>query len=82
MYTVTISSKGQVVLPQPVRQALGLQEGDKLTVTIEEHSVKLTPMPTQQETGWRRWRGYLAGTQALQDHLAEHAEEVDNERLS
>ena len=30
MLTVTLSSKGQIVLPQDIRRMLGLQEGDKL----------------------------------------------------
>jgi len=32
MLTVTLSSKGQIVLPQDIRRMLGLQEGDKLAV--------------------------------------------------
>jgi hypothetical protein len=29
---------------------------------------------------WRDWRGILAGTDALEDHLREHREEVAKDR--
>jgi AbrB family looped-hinge helix DNA binding protein len=80
MLTVTLSSKGQVVLPKLIREKLGLQEGDTLTVTLEENSVRLTPTPTTAR-GWQKWRGVLAGTAALEDHLADHAEELKRDRL-
>ena len=70
MYTVTISSKGQIVLPQAVRRKLGLQEGDKLEVSLEGQAVLLTPLPVEHVAGWQRWRGELAGADALAEHLA------------
>ena len=82
MHTVTISSKGQIVLPQAVRRKLGLQEGDKLEVSLEGQAVLLTPLPVEHAAGWQRWRGELAGADALAEHLAEHAAEVERERLS
>lgn len=82
MLTVTLSSKGQIVLPQGIRRALGLQEGDKFEVALKDQTVILIPLPAERATGWQRWRGELAGTNALADHLAEHAAEVERERLS
>ncbi len=82
MLTVTLSSKGQIVLPQGIRQTLGLQEGDKLEVTLRDRMVLLAPVPAERATGWQRWRGELAGTDALAEHLTEHAAEVERERLS
>jgi AbrB family looped-hinge helix DNA binding protein len=82
MLTVTLSSKGQVVLPQNIRRTLGLQEGDKLEVSLKDGTVLLIPLPTERAMGWQRWRGVLAGADALADHVAEHAAEVERERLS
>jgi AbrB family looped-hinge helix DNA binding protein len=82
MLTVTLSSKGQIVLPQDIRRTLGLQQGDRLEVSLKDQTVLLIPLPAQQATGWQRWRGELAGTDALAEHLAEHAAEVERERLS
>ena len=36
MATATVTSKGQVTIPQPVRQHLHLEAGDKLEFTIED----------------------------------------------
>ena len=38
-----LSTKGQVVLPGPLRQQLGLQPGDVLDASVETGCVKLTP---------------------------------------
>ena len=81
MSVVTLSTKGQVVLPREVRQAMGLQKGDKLSVILEGDHLILSPMAFPREQSWQRWRGRLANTQALQQHLAEHADEVKRERL-
>lgn len=82
MPVVTLSSKGQIVLPREIRQALGLRKGDRLQVTQEGGRIVLTPyIETSSKGAWRRWRGRLAGTQALHSHVAEHAEEIRYERL-
>ena len=38
-----ISTKGQVVLPAPVRRKVGLRAGDALEVTAESGRIVLTP---------------------------------------
>jgi AbrB family looped-hinge helix DNA binding protein len=38
-----LSTKGQVVLPSPVRRKLGLRPGDPLDVRTEEGRIVLTP---------------------------------------
>ena len=38
-----LSTKGQVVLPRPIRHKLGLQPGDPLDARVENGSVVLTP---------------------------------------
>jgi antitoxin PrlF len=35
----TISSKGQTTIPKPVRQALGVGEGDQITFRVDESGV-------------------------------------------
>jgi AbrB family looped-hinge helix DNA binding protein len=39
----TVSTKGQVVLPQPARQRLGIRAGDRLEVTVHSDRIVLTP---------------------------------------
>ena len=82
MPVVTLSSKGQIVLPRKVREALNLQNGDRLRLTWEDDRLVLIPVArAAAQKNWRRWRGRLTGTQALESHMAEHADEICNERL-
>jgi AbrB family looped-hinge helix DNA binding protein len=49
--TTTLSSRGQVVLPQDVRERLNLKEGDKFLVMAEEDTVILKaikPIPKEK----------------------------------
>ena len=81
MPVVTLSNTGQMMLPQVLRQALGLQEGDQLEITIEGDRLVLTRVSSESAQPWQRWRGRLAGTRALQAHVADHADAVRRECL-
>lgn len=81
MAEVVVSSKGQIVLPKNIREEFGLKEGDRVSVKVEGDHVCIRRTQSRAEHDWRRWRGRLKGTQAIGDHLAEHADEVKNERL-
>ena len=41
--TTKVSTKGQIVLPGPLRRKLGLRAGDPLTAKIEAGRIVLTP---------------------------------------
>ena len=41
--TTKVSSKGQVVLPEPLRRKLGINSGDSLEAKIEAGRIVLTP---------------------------------------
>jgi len=43
MQTITISAKGQVVIPASIRKKLGLKKGEKLAIMEEEGYIKLVP---------------------------------------
>ncbi|HNU10107.1 MAG TPA: AbrB/MazE/SpoVT family DNA-binding domain-containing protein [Rubrivivax sp.] len=43
METVTLSTKGQVVLPKRVRDALRLKAGQRMTIAIEGRRIVLEP---------------------------------------
>lgn len=43
-----VSSKGQVVLPSPLRQRLGLRPGDLLDVRVEGDAIVLRPRRTKR----------------------------------
>lgn len=42
-HTATITSKGQITIPQEVRRRLGLKQGDKVTFEVEDGRTVLKP---------------------------------------
>lgn len=40
---LTLSSKGQLVIPARLRQLLGLQPGDRLALSLEADGLRLVP---------------------------------------
>jgi AbrB family looped-hinge helix DNA binding protein len=56
MLAVTVSPKFQVVIPQAVRERLGIQAGRKLQVIAYDNRVELLPTETPQQL-----RGFLLG---------------------
>lgn len=56
MNAVTLSPKFQVVIPQAIREALGLTAGEKLNVMQYANRVEFIPVRPMQEM-----RGFLRG---------------------
>lgn len=56
--TVKLSSKGQIVIPQEIREALQAAPGDRLVLLLQDHGVLLLS-PSEYA---RRTRGLLKGT--------------------
>jgi len=56
METVTISPKFEVVIPQRIREAMGLRSGEKAKVVSFRNRIEIIPM---REV--RNLRGYLKG---------------------
>lgn len=79
--SVIILENRRITFPREIWQALGLRKGDKFRLTLEGDRLVLTPLSLTKKASWQRWRGRLAGTQALQEHMMEHADEVAYERL-
>jgi antitoxin PrlF len=50
LITSKLTSKAQTTIPQPVRVALGVAEGDELAYAIENGRVLLTKAPTRLAT--------------------------------
>ena len=56
METVTISPKFQIVIPQKVREEMGLRSGEKAKVIAFRNRIEIIPMRDV-----RALRGYLKG---------------------
>ena len=46
-----VSTKGQIVLPGPIRRRLGIRAGDPLDAEIEAGSIILTPLKKRPHKG-------------------------------
>lgn len=75
MQTVTVSSKGQIVIPKNVRERLKIKEGTRLTINVEHESIVMR----RDHSGWRRLRGLAAGQDLIAAHLAEKNAELEHE---
>ena len=71
-----LSSKGQLVIPKPVRESLGLESGAQFHVTLQAGKIILEPVgPSTAETLY----GKYADADLLADLEEEHREEIDRE---
>lgn len=57
-YSGTISSKGQVTVPQEIRQRLGLTAGDRIDFVIEGDCTVIRPSRSQEDP-FEKYRGIL-----------------------
>jgi len=76
MVVVTVSSKGQVVIPQEVRKKLNLRQGTRVQLEVRQGVVELRPLPRQRGEDWRRWRGSLRKKGVVRELESEHAKEI------
>jgi len=76
---VTLSSKGQLIIPKSVRVALGLKPGDKLLLQMTDHKIVLEPVDVLAVID--ELDGMFAGEDLIGDLEREHREELERERL-
>ena len=83
MARTKVSERGQVVIPKPIRDRLGLKRGQVLEVTELDGGILLRPSqakPYEPPKRWQDWEGILEGTTALQDHMEDHRREIESGR--
>jgi AbrB family looped-hinge helix DNA binding protein len=68
METVTISPKYQVVIPSRVRQALGVEPGQKVKVVLYDNRIEMIPVRPIKEA-----RGFLKGIDTTVEREADRA---------
>ncbi|HEV8633348.1 MAG TPA: AbrB/MazE/SpoVT family DNA-binding domain-containing protein [Chloroflexota bacterium] len=79
-YAVNVGARGRVVLPAPVRARLGLREGDRLVLTVEEDGTLHAVSLRDQVEAAKGLYGHLAGGASLVDELiAERRREAERE---
>jgi AbrB family looped-hinge helix DNA binding protein len=70
-----LSSKGQVVLPKPIRDLLRLKNGDQFHAHVVDGKIILEPI---QGDVIERLHGKFAGSDLLKELEEEHRREVEN----
>ena len=77
MMLIKLTSKGQLVIPKAIRQALGIDSGDQLEVRLVDRQIILEPVEGRSVIDLLQ--GRFAGDDLLEDHEAEHRLELANE---
>lgn len=82
MHTSTVTQKGQIVIPAPLRRELGFDKGTKVVISETDDGVEVRPLDDRY---FERFAGVLSGegnaTQALLDERqTEKARENDRPR--
>lgn len=69
---ITVSSKGQIVIPAPIREELGIERGTRVAVRVEGGQVILDPQSLEAKLRRiKAMRGYTAGSPSGTDILLE-----------
>ena len=74
-FTARVSSKGQIAIPKPIRDQLGLKAGTDLAVRVEGGDVVLQKVGADS---WREWRGKFEGVPLLEDLAEERRRERES----
>lgn len=70
--TISFSVKGQVVIPRGLRKKFEIEEGTRAIVYPEGDHIVIKPITAQH---YKRIRGSLKGTKAMEVFLAERKRE-------
>ncbi len=70
------TTKGQIVIPAPLRRKYGIIKGTKIIVVDNEDEIILRPMTRERIS---KLRGSLKGTGTLQMLLDEHRKDKEKE---
>ncbi len=77
MPTVRVSSKGQIVIPKPLREKLRLRRGSLLRVELNGSKLLLSPSPE-----WRKLYGAAKGADLLKALRQERRAEIERDRTA
>lgn len=79
MAVTSLSTKGQIIIPKRIREALGLRPGARIIVELEGNKVILRPVRGDIA---QRLFGRYSNLNLLNDLQEEHLREIKRERGS
>ena len=80
-YTLNLGARGRLVLPAPLRQLLGLKEGDRLVVTVQaDGSLRLISLREQVSRLQGVFKDIAPFVSLVDELIAERREEARRER--
>jgi len=77
---IKLSSKGQLVIPQTIRESLALEAGDQLMIEVIERQIVLKPIKERSPLDWLF--GRFENSSMLDELEQEHRDEVHASPLS
>lgn len=79
--TITLSAKGQLVIPRAIRKALALKPGTKFEIAVTEQTIVLTPLPDRRTVDEviAALYGKFAGDDMLERLETEHRWEIERD---
>jgi AbrB family looped-hinge helix DNA binding protein len=57
MFRSKVTTKGQITIPQRLRESFGIAPGDEVEFLVEDGHIRL--QKRQEGSPFARWRGYL-----------------------
>ncbi len=75
-----VNENGRVVIPAPIREALGIDAGDELVMRIEDKELRITTLKNRLQHAQNRVRRYVKpGTRLSDELIAERREAAKRE---
>jgi len=72
VWTAKISSKGQLTIPKPVREALGLEPGTRVLLVLRGEKVEMEPISEDIA----QWHGSLQETAETYSEVRDHVRQA------
>lgn len=80
MLVVTVSRRGQIAIPKKIMESLGIKEGEKLGIEVEDTKIILKPLEAGEQ-GWRVLKGIARGADLLGELQKEHQQEIERDAI-
>jgi AbrB family looped-hinge helix DNA binding protein len=73
---VLVGEKGRIVIPVEMREALGIEEGDKVTLQVEDHELRISTIRGRIRRVQERAARYVKPGTLVSDELSAERREA------